>query len=189
MIFAFDIFDLFVSRVSLEWPGNPNPSYSRPSKLPCICASLCTLWNATLYTDGILYPSQHHSLGRELEMPHSPVPNNRHVYLKFQLNVCFSFFAVWSLAHTHSFSFTKSSKIYIKTIWKSSLCNSVAQKTHTLCLMQQIKPSFFFFFWASMHFDFSSALAPVHIYPCNPWDSACYVTIVLCGLGPRPHHT
>ena len=69
MIFAFDIFDLFVSRVSLEWPGNPNPSYSRPSKLPCICASLCTLWNATLYTDGLLYPSQHHSLGRELEMP------------------------------------------------------------------------------------------------------------------------
>ena len=39
------------------------------------------------------------------------------------------------------------------------------KKTHTLCFkMQQIKTFFFFFFWASLHAIFSSALAPVHIF-------------------------
>ena len=49
MIFAFDIFDLFVLLVSLEWPGNPNPSYSRPSKLPCICAPAYVYYEMLLY--------------------------------------------------------------------------------------------------------------------------------------------
>ena len=108
------------------------PAYVHYEMLLYILMEYCTLVSITAW-------------GESLKCPHSPVPNNRHVYLKFQLNVCFSFFAVWSLAHTHSFSFTKSSKIYIKTIWKSSLCNSVAQK-NPYAMPNATNKTFFFLF-------------------------------------------
>ena len=91
------------------------PAYVHYEMLLYILMEYCTLVSITAWGESLKCPiHQCQTIGMYI--------------LKFQLNVCFSFFAVWSLAHTHSFSFTKSSKIHIKTIWKSSLCNFVAQK-------------------------------------------------------------
>ena len=75
-------FDLFVLLVSLEWPGHPNPSYSLPSKLPCICAPAYVYYEMLLYILMEYCTLVSITAWRELEMPHSPVPNNRHVYFE-----------------------------------------------------------------------------------------------------------
>ena len=91
------------------------PAYVHYEMLLYILMEYCTLVSITAWGESLKCPiHQCQTIGMYI--------------LKFQLNVCFSFFAVWSLAHIYSFSFTKSSKSIKKTIWKSSLCNFVAQK-------------------------------------------------------------
>ena len=113
---------------SFLWSGLPTKPIIQHthSKLPCICASLCILWNATLYTDGILYPS-HITAWRSLNCPIHQCQTIGMYILKSQLNLCFLFLQFDLPAHIYSFSFTKLQN-HIKKIWKYSFCNYVAQK-------------------------------------------------------------
>ena len=94
MILHLIFFDLFVLLVSLEWPGHPNPSYSLPSKLPCICAP------AYVYYEMLLYMLMEYCTlvtsqpGESLKCPIHQCQIIGMYILKSQLNVCFSFFAV-----------------------------------------------------------------------------------------------
>ena len=79
----------------------------------------------------------------------APFTSARHRHVHFEILNLIYVFLFCSLISLHIFiaSASQNFKIHIKKIWKYSLCNYVAQKTHTLCFKMQHLKSFFFFFF------------------------------------------
>ena len=136
--------------VSLEWLANQT-HHTAPVNFRVFVPAYVHYEMLLYILMEYLYPS-HITAWRSLNCPIHQCQTSACTFWNLNLIYVFLFCSLISL-HIFIASASQNFKIHIKKIWKYSLCNYVAQKTHMLCFkMQQIKPSFLFLLGFHPHY-------------------------------------